>query len=331
MRAFRAGVPWESVAPLVDLLDSHDTARFRTVAGTRERHLVGVGLQMTLPGVPMVFAGDELGLEGQWGEDARRHDAVGRARNWDEDLLERVARARRAAPLERRARARRHPLRARRADAIAFLRETQGRAAALPRRARPARPDRAASVRPALETLYGDDGRRGGAPAGGPAFHIWRIAMADVAFNEVDKIYDNGVQAVFDLTLEITTASSSCSSARRAAARRPRCAWSPGSRTSPPARIDRRARRERPVAEGARHRDGLPELRALPALGRREHRLRAAPPQDGEERDQRARHVGGEAARPDPVPRPAGRRSCRAGSASVWRWAARSSATRRSS
>jgi multiple sugar transport system ATP-binding protein len=27
--------------------------------------------------------------------------------------------------------------------------------------------------------------------------------MADVAFNEVDKIYDNGVQAVFDLTLDI--------------------------------------------------------------------------------------------------------------------------------
>src|SRR3954471_23016040 len=27
--------------------------------------------------------------------------------------------------------------------------------------------------------------------------------MADVAFNEVDKIYDNGVQAVFDLTLNI--------------------------------------------------------------------------------------------------------------------------------
>jgi multiple sugar transport system ATP-binding protein len=28
--------------------------------------------------------------------------------------------------------------------------------------------------------------------------------MADVAFNEVDKIYENGVQAVFDLTLDIT-------------------------------------------------------------------------------------------------------------------------------
>src|SRR5207248_11296266 len=28
-------------------------------------------------------------------------------------------------------------------------------------------------------------------------------SMADVAFNEVDKVYDNGVQAVFDLTLDI--------------------------------------------------------------------------------------------------------------------------------
>jgi alpha-glucosidase len=72
VRRFRAGVPWETVLNSWNLLDSHDTARFRTIAGTPERHLVGVGLQMTLPGVPMVFAGDELGLEGEWGEDARR-------------------------------------------------------------------------------------------------------------------------------------------------------------------------------------------------------------------------------------------------------------------
>ena len=64
MRAFRAGLPWSSVVHSWTLLDSHDTARFRTVAGSRERQLVGVGLQMTTPGVPMVFAGDELGLEG---------------------------------------------------------------------------------------------------------------------------------------------------------------------------------------------------------------------------------------------------------------------------
>jgi multiple sugar transport system ATP-binding protein len=30
-----------------------------------------------------------------------------------------------------------------------------------------------------------------------------RVAMADVSFNEVDKVYENGVQAVFDLTLDI--------------------------------------------------------------------------------------------------------------------------------
>jgi alpha-glucosidase len=88
MRRFRAGVPWESVLHSWNLLDSHDTARFRTVAGAPERHLVGVGLQMTVPGVPMIFAGDELGLEGQWGEDARRTMPWGRIA--DDDFLERV-------------------------------------------------------------------------------------------------------------------------------------------------------------------------------------------------------------------------------------------------
>jgi alpha-glucosidase len=88
MRRFRAGVPWESVLHSWNLLDSHDTARFRTIAGTASRHLVGVGLQMTVPGVPMIFAGDEIGLEGQWGEDARRTMPWGRMP--DDDFVERV-------------------------------------------------------------------------------------------------------------------------------------------------------------------------------------------------------------------------------------------------
>jgi alpha-glucosidase len=88
LQRFRAGVPWESVLHSWNLLDSHDTARFRTIAGTADRHLVGIGLQMTLPGVPMIFAGDELGLEGQWGEDARR--TMPWSRIADDDFLERV-------------------------------------------------------------------------------------------------------------------------------------------------------------------------------------------------------------------------------------------------
>ena len=86
MQAFRAGVPWQSILHSWNLLDSHDTARFRTVSGSRALHEVGLGLQMTTPGVPMVFAGDELGLEGAWGEDARRTMPWDRPETWDDEL-----------------------------------------------------------------------------------------------------------------------------------------------------------------------------------------------------------------------------------------------------
>ncbi|HEY1514706.1 MAG TPA: glycoside hydrolase family 13 protein, partial [Gaiellaceae bacterium] len=87
MRAFHAGVPWNAVANSWTLLDSHDTARFRTVTASREKHIVGIGLQMTMPGVPMVFAGDELGVEGEWGEDARRPMPWFHPESWDVELL----------------------------------------------------------------------------------------------------------------------------------------------------------------------------------------------------------------------------------------------------
>jgi alpha-glucosidase len=88
MRSYRAGVSWDAIVNSWTLLDSHDTARFRTVAGSRERHVAGIGLQMTTPGVPMVYAGDELGLEGDWGEDARRTMPWDRPETWDTELLE---------------------------------------------------------------------------------------------------------------------------------------------------------------------------------------------------------------------------------------------------
>ena len=70
------------------ILDSHDSPRFSVIAGSRERQLVGVGLQMTTPGVPMVFAGDEIGLGGDWGEDARRTMPWSRPESWDTQALE---------------------------------------------------------------------------------------------------------------------------------------------------------------------------------------------------------------------------------------------------
>jgi alpha-glucosidase len=173
MRTFRAGVPWDAVANSWTLLDSHDTARFRTVTASRDKHVVGIGLQMTTPGVPMVFAGDEIGLEGEWGEDARRTMPWSSPETWDTELLEAY---RALIALRRSSDALAHGgMRYVHVgdDAIAYLRETRNeRLLCLAARA-PHGPIRVPF--PTLETLYGEDARDGVLPAGGPAFHVWRI------------------------------------------------------------------------------------------------------------------------------------------------------------
>ncbi len=173
MRAFRAGVPWQSTLHSWTLLDSHDSPRFSTVTKSRDKQLVGVGLQMTTPGVPMIFAGDELGLEGEWGEDARRTMPWNRRDEWDETLLgayRSLIALRRSAPALARGGIRYVHVSA---DAIAYLRETADETLlCLASRA----PHAPISVPfRTLETLYGDDAPDGVLPADGPSFHIWRI------------------------------------------------------------------------------------------------------------------------------------------------------------
>ena len=72
MILFRAGVLVDRPPLSGRCSRSHDTPRFATVVPSRDHRLVGIGMQMTTPGVPMLFAGDEIGLEGLWGEDGRR-------------------------------------------------------------------------------------------------------------------------------------------------------------------------------------------------------------------------------------------------------------------
>jgi alpha-glucosidase len=72
MREFAARMSWRSLTHSWNLLGSHDTPRIRTVTGSAELVEVALGLLMTLPGVPMIFAGDEFGLCGVNGEDSRR-------------------------------------------------------------------------------------------------------------------------------------------------------------------------------------------------------------------------------------------------------------------
>ena len=67
----------------------------------------------------------------------------------------------------------------------------------------------------------------------------------------------------------------------------------------------RRPRRHGRPAEGPRHRDGVPELRAVPAHdGRRQHGLRAQDRRHPEGGDPPARRGGRQDPRPLPVPRP---------------------------
>ena len=65
-------------------------------------------------------------------------------------------------------------------------------------------------------------------------------------------------------------------------------------------------------AQGPGHRDGVPELRAVPAPHRvRQHRLRAAPAQDAEGRDRQARAARGRGARARGLPRAQAARALR--------------------
>ncbi|MGW8483259.1 glycoside hydrolase family 13 protein [Microbacterium sp. NPDC055903] len=67
---FTAGIPWRVRLGNMQPLDTHDTARFATNAASGTMP-IAVGLSMTLPGVPVVFAGDEFGLTGADGESSR--------------------------------------------------------------------------------------------------------------------------------------------------------------------------------------------------------------------------------------------------------------------
>jgi alpha-glucosidase len=90
MKEFSSTIPWRNFVSSMLLLDSHDTARFRNVVGDDSQlHLAGMGLLLTYPGVPSIFAGDEIGTKGAWGEDARRTiDWSGS--NWDHEFFESV-------------------------------------------------------------------------------------------------------------------------------------------------------------------------------------------------------------------------------------------------
>jgi alpha-glucosidase len=182
MREFAAAVPWRSAAANVNLLGSHDTARIRSVVGSDERAATAAGLLLTYPGSPMLYMGDELGLQADdrerarvpmpWADSARFASSL--ARTYQELIALRSGQ-----PALRHGGLRwAHAS----ATAIAFLREALGdRLLVLATRA-DGPPIRlpATIVRGEPSNLHGGGsatlaGNELVLPGDGPAFHVWNL------------------------------------------------------------------------------------------------------------------------------------------------------------
>ena len=85
--------PWPVTLAQMNMLDSHDTARFIHQAGGDQTALrLSLLLQMTLPGAPNVYYGAEIGMTGGPDPDCRRAFPWDEAQ-WDRDLLDFTKRA----------------------------------------------------------------------------------------------------------------------------------------------------------------------------------------------------------------------------------------------
>jgi len=92
LEALLAWYPSAIATAQLNLLGSHDTARFLTIArGDTSALKLAYLTMMTYPGAPMLYYGDEIGLEGGRDPDCRRAMVWEPAR-WNHDLLGAVKR-----------------------------------------------------------------------------------------------------------------------------------------------------------------------------------------------------------------------------------------------
>ena len=98
---------WQVTLAQLNLLSSHDMPRFLTlVRENKEALKLATLFQMTFPGAPCIYYGDEIGMEGNHDPDCRRAFPWDESR-WDRDLFDffrRAIRLRREHPTLRRGR-----------------------------------------------------------------------------------------------------------------------------------------------------------------------------------------------------------------------------------
>ncbi|MFM6980473.1 MAG: glycoside hydrolase family 13 protein [Micrococcales bacterium] len=87
---FAAGYPWHVRLNNMNPLDTHDIPRFKTftIAGAQK---VGAAAQFTFPGIPVIWMGDEFGLDGWNGENSRTPMPWNNERKHDKSMVETYA------------------------------------------------------------------------------------------------------------------------------------------------------------------------------------------------------------------------------------------------
>jgi alpha-glucosidase len=82
--------PWHLRMHALNALDTYETGRFKTFAISGAQR-VAAGLQFTFPGIPHVYAGDELGLDAETGQGSRTPMPWNAERETDPQMIETYA------------------------------------------------------------------------------------------------------------------------------------------------------------------------------------------------------------------------------------------------
>jgi alpha-glucosidase len=186
MRGLSGVTPWQGTLHAMNLIGSHDTHRVASLLGDPGLVDVAFGMLAAYPGVPMIYAGDEIGLAAMGPEYARIPMPWNHPERWDERRLAHTraiygVRAGSAALLH-------GGLRwlAIGDDALTFLRESPtetvlvhaARAAHAPVRVPVAVVGRELAGLAGSADLRADADGMVTLPAGGPAFGMWRLSGA---------------------------------------------------------------------------------------------------------------------------------------------------------